>query len=78
MREQINDQDMEEVVGGIVRVNGNRSRVGFTTLGIAFDYKCSYGEALGLAASMYEQYKNSSQAEYETAVMNAMKAKGWI
>lgn len=78
MREQINNEELEQVVGGIVRVNGNRKRVGFTTLGEAYDYKCSYSEALGLAADMYEQYKNGSQATYETAVKNEMRHRGWI
>ncbi len=78
MREQITNQDLEQVVGGIVRVNGNRSRVGFTTIGEAYDYSCSYGDALGLAAEMYEQFKDSSQEEYEIAVRDEMMSRGWI
>lgn len=78
MREQINDQELEQVVGGIVRINGNIKGIGFTTLGQAYHYTCSYSQAVSLAATLYEQYQNRSQADYEQAVLDAMRFNGWI
>jgi len=80
MRNQINDQELETVVGGVVRVNGNRQRVGFTVIQKGFDYSCSYSEAAALAATMYEQAvaAGKTQAEYETDCMQEMLKRGWI
>ena len=79
MRQEINDKELDQVVGGVVRINGNKMRVGFTYLREAYDLKnCEDYEAMMLATQLYAQYKHEGDLAYETAVKNAFIAKGWI
>lgn len=79
MREQIDEQNLEQVVGGEVIINGNRMNVAFSTLKKAFRLKnCTYTDAMYVAMSLYEQNKDLSPQEYDTLVMNTFSDKGWI
>ena len=74
---ELNDEELDNVAGGVVRVNGNTNRIGFSTLKKAYDLKnCSYYEARNLCESLLGQYSN--ETEHEAACEAALKAKGWI
>jgi len=79
MREQINEQELETVVGGIVRVSGNRMKVSFSTLREAYPLKCEdASDASLLAQILYNQHKNEGDLAYENAVKAAFQERGWI
>ncbi len=79
MREQINDNALENVVGGTVVVSADKMKVGFTTLGKKFNLKnCTFDQAMTVIYGMYGQYKDSTGESFDTAVMNALKAKDYI
>jgi hypothetical protein len=80
MREQINEKDLETVVGGIVRVSGNRMQVAFTTRREVFRLKpgCDPDEAALQAQILYSQHKNEGDLAYETIVKQEFEKNGWI
>lgn len=80
MRQEINENDLNEVVGGTVKISESRGQIKFTEIygSTAFNLKCSFSEATVLAAQMYAQYAGKSAAEYETACKAAFEANGWI
>ena len=79
MREQINMEDLELVNGGVVYLSKDFMKVGFSTLKQTFSLKnCTFGQALGLVDSIYEQYKDQGNAVVDQKTKEAFKAKGWI
>lgn len=80
MRHELSDNDLEQVVGGTVKISESRSQIKFTEIcgSKAFNLKCSYSDAMVLAATKYGEYAGKSAAEYETACKAAFEAKGWI
>ena len=79
MREQLNDQDMEMVVGGTVRLNTTRMQISFTTIKKVFKLKnCEDTDAMALVSQLYGQYKNAGDKAYEEATLAAFQSRGWI
>ena len=79
MRQQLDDNAMEQVVGGTVRLNTTRMRIGFTVLHQSYDLKnCEDYEAMGLLSQVYGQYKTQGDLAFEEATIAALRAKGWI
>lgn len=78
MREQINDRDLETIVGGIVRVSGNKMKVSFTTLREVYPLKCDPDDASLLANILYSQHKNDGDLAYENIVKAEFISRGWI
>lgn len=79
MRQELNDNALEQVVGGTVRLNTSRMRIGFTVLGKAFNLKnCEDYEAMALVSEMYGKHKNDGDRAFEEATMAAFRNKGWI
>ena len=81
MRQELFDDDLEQVSGGTVFLSKAKMMVGFEATGEKFKLKnCTYKDAWLLIDAMHDQYTNAGKtgSEYEIAVRDAMKAKGWI
>ena len=80
MKQQLNDMDLDQVVGGTVKISESRGQIKFTEISGSTPYnlKCTFSEATVLAAQMYGQYAGKSAAEYETACKAEFQRKGWI
>ena len=79
MREEIKGNDLDQVVGGIVRVSGNRMKVSFSTLQEAYPLQnCDASDASLLAQILYSQHKNEGDLAYESIVKSEFQARGWI
>lgn len=79
MREQIHEQDLDQVVGGIVRVSGNKMKVNFTTLRQVYPLKnCEASDASLLAQILYNQHKDEGDLAYEQIVLQEFQNRGWI
>lgn len=79
MRKEMNMDAVEQVVGGTVCISESRMLIKFTELNCeTYSLNCSYNEANILALSMYEDYKNASAEEYEIAVRDEFRSRGWI
>lgn len=74
---ELNDESLDQVSGGVIRISANTNRIGFTTSMRSYDLKnCTAVEARNLCESLMGQFPN--EAEYEAACEAALKAKGWI
>lgn len=80
MKQQINENELEQVVGGTIKISESRMQIKFTEISgsQAYNLKCSFSDATVLVAQMYAQYAGKPAAEYEKACKAAFQAKGWI
>ena len=80
MKQELNDMQLEEVAGGTVKISESRGQIKFTEIcgSTAFNYNCSFSDAMVLAAQIYAEYAGKSAAEYETACKAEFEARGWI
>ena len=77
MRKELKENQMEQVVGGTVRFNGNT--VQFTVLGEQYDVQnCDSDEANLVIVQLYAKHKYDGNRVFETKVKEAFEAKGWI
>lgn len=79
MRQQLNEQAMEQVVGGTVIISKDYMMIGFDTTQEKFNLKnCTYRQARDYVDDLLDSNPGLSNAEFDTLVKNGMKAKGWI
>lgn len=80
MKQELNDLELDQVVGGTVKISETRKQIKFTEISgsKAYNLKCSFSEATVLAAQLYGQYAGQSAKDYETACKKAFEDKGWI
>lgn len=77
MRQELNDNQMEQVNGGTVKFNGQK--VQFTVHKETFDVKnCDTDAANLLIVQLYAQYKYNGNRVFEQKVKEAFEANGWI
>ncbi len=77
MREQINENALEEVVGGTVNLSEAANKIGFTTLHEGYTLKCSYKEAKKLVSQLFAA-NDLSEAAFDKLVKKEFQARGWI
>lgn len=79
MRTEINNEELEQVTGGSVRLNTTKMMIGFSVTQKKFKLKnCSDTQAMILVATLYEQYKTAGDRAYEEATYKAFHDKGWL
>lgn len=80
MRQELNEMDLDKVVGGTVKISESRKQIKFTEISgsKAYNLKCSFSEATVLAAQLYAQYAGKSAKEYEEACKAAFEKNEWI
>lgn len=77
MRQELNDFQTEQVVGGTVRFNGKK--VQFTVLGETYDVQdCDSDQANLVIVTLYAQYKYEGNRVFESKVKEAFQANGWL
>lgn len=77
MREQINDLDLGEVVGGTVNLSEKANKIGFTTLHEGYVLKCSYKDAKKLVSQLFAANELSESA-FDQLVKKEFQSRGWI
>lgn len=77
MREEINDTNLEEIVGGVVNLSEAANKIGFTTLHEGYTLKCTYKEAKTLVSQLYAANELSESA-FDQLVKKEFQARGWI
>ena len=79
MRTEMNDLDVEQVVGGTVVMSQDFMKISFTTLGSTKKLRnCTYDDAYALVQQLYGAHKDMSNEEFDTLVRDTVKEKGWI
>lgn len=77
MRQELNDKNVEQVVGGTVRFNGQK--VEFTVLKEKYDVQnCDVDQANLIIVTLYAQYKFQGNRVFETKVKEAFTEHGWL
>ena len=78
MKQEINENEIDQVVGGAVCLSEKRKRISFSTLGEGYDLKCSYRDANVYVATLFAQHPEMGEQEFDEFVKNAFMSKGWI
>ena len=79
MKQMLNDDEMNQVVGGTVILNTSRMRIGFTYLQEVYNVvNCSDDDARDLVNELYKEYKNKGDKVLEEAVRAAFDDRGWL
>jgi len=79
MRLELNSEELDQVVGGTVYINGNKMKMKLSHLNEIYNLQgCEDYEAMMLATQLYAQYKAAGDRAFETAVKEAFQDKGWI
>lgn len=78
MRQEINDFELDDVVGGTVSLSEKRMKIAFSTLNEKYDIKCSFKEARNLCNQLFAANADMTEAQYDALVKKTFQAKGWI
>jgi hypothetical protein len=79
MREQLNEQEMENVVGGTVIISKDKMVVGFSTTKEKYNLKnCTYRQVRDLVDDLLEANPTLGNAAFDKLAKDTLSAKGWI
>ncbi len=79
MREKLNDQELEQVVGGAVIISKDYMNIGFSTTKEKFNLKkCTYREARNYVDDLLDDNPNLSNAAFDRLVKKKFHDRGWI
>ncbi len=79
MRQQLNEEVMEQVTGGTVVISKDKMKVGFTTLGEKYSLQnCQYRDAVSFIDELWESNRGLSDADFDQLAKKSLQAKGWI
>jgi len=77
MRENLDFDALEQVVGGCVNLSKSKMKIGFTTLQEGYDLKCTFEEARDLLYKLFAE-NDTTEAKFDQIVKDTFLAKGWI
>ncbi len=78
MSHQLTDQDLENVVGGSVNLSEKKNKIGFDTIGEVYTLKCTYKQAKTLLLSMFADYPDLTEREFDIKVRDEFKDQKYI
>lgn len=79
MKEQINDQELEQVIGGTVIISRDNMNIGFNTSRHKYALKnCTYREARNFVEDLKDQNPNMNNAEFDAYVEQQLSDLDWI
>lgn len=79
MKKELNDAQVEEVVGGTVIISANYMRVGFVTTKESYKLKnVTYRDARNYAEDLLDENRHLSDAQFDQLCKQKMAEKGWI
>lgn len=78
MKRELNEIELDEVVGGTVVLSAPLKMVRFTALGRNFKIKGDVKQMRNLLLQLYDENENMTDSEFDTLVLQAFTKKGWI
>lgn len=79
MREQINENILEDVVGGTVIISKDHMVVGFSTTQEKYNLKnCEYRQVRNLVEDLKDANPSMGNAEFDAFIKKTLQSKGWI
>ena len=79
MRQEINDMEMDQVVGGTVSLSEARMKICFSTLNDKRNLKnCTFKEARDLCNQLFAANADLTERQYDALVRDEFEKRGWI
>jgi len=79
MRMELNDGQLEKVVGGTIIISKDAMVVGSTALNQMYNLKnCTYREARNLMDDMLEENPNLSNKAFDELYISQLRTNNWI
>lgn len=79
MKQEINDQDLENIVGGTVIISRDYMVISYTTIGKKKQLRnVDYRTARDFVDDLYEANPNLTGQEFDQLCYDRMHAKGWV
>lgn len=79
MRSEINDNQLEEVVGGTVIISKDYNNIGFTTLRVKYDLiGVDARTARNKVEEWLDAHRDMTNAEFDAYCRDQLGALGWI
>lgn len=79
MRQEINENEVEKIVGGTVILSKDYNTVAFSTTRQKFSLQnCTYRQARDYVEDLKDENPGLSNAEFDALAMKKLQAKGWI
>lgn len=79
MKQELNEQELENVVGGTVIISQDYMVISYTTIGKKKQLRnCSYRQARDYVDDLFDQNPGLSGQEFDQLCYDKMKAKGWV
>lgn len=78
MRPQIDDDRIDEVVGGTACLDRSANRISFTTLATGYELKCDFQTARSFLSGLFIQNPDMTEEEFDKFARKQFKARGYI
>ena len=78
MRQVIDDNNLDEIVGGTTCLSETANRISFTTLGCGYDLKCDFATARTYLVTLFAQYPDMQEEEFDRFARKQFRAMGYI
>lgn len=78
MAQLLNDQELEDVVGGSVNLSQKKNKIGFDTIGEVYTLKCTYQVARAAVTKAFAEHQDMTETEFDTYVRDLFKDNKWI
>jgi hypothetical protein len=79
MKQEINELELESVVGGTVVISKDKMKVGFTTMGGSYKLvNCTYKQARNYVEDLKDANPGLTDAQFDALAKQNLQAKGWI
>lgn len=78
MKMELNDAELNNVVGGTVIMSEDYNNIGFTSLGEMYNLKTDYYTARNFVEGLKAANKTMSNSAFDRLCKQELQAKGWI
>ena len=79
MKRELNENQVDLVVGGSVVISANKMKVCFTTMAQAFPlHNCTYREAYNYVDQLLDENPNLNNEQFDQFCYERLREIGWI
>ena len=78
MKQEINENQLDEIVGGTVCLSEAANRISFTTLRSGSALKCDFKTARNYLTQLFANNPDMTEEEFDKFARKQFKAKGYI
>lgn len=79
MKNELNDTQLDNVIGGTVIISEDYMNIGFTTLREMYNLKnCTFKDVRNFVGDLKDENKGLTNAAFDVLCRDELKARGWI